>query len=231
MSFPENLPLADKRRLLAYLLTFVSENKQKKFQEILPSRTRYITVVLEDIFQPHNASAVLRSCDCFGIQDVHIIENRYRYEVNPNVALGSVKWLNLLKYGSSAHNTATCLTHLKENEYCIVATSPHKDDFTPATFPLDQKFALLFGTEKEGLTEEALGMADRFIKIPMFGFTESLNISVSAAIFLHALTNRLHRSDLHWQLSEEEQTEVLLRWASATVKKSGLLISYFLSKQ
>ncbi len=220
MKIPENYTLTEKNKLLNYLLTFISENKQQKFREIILHRTRHITIVMEDIFQPHNASAVLRSCDCFGIQDVHIIENKNPFEVNPDVALGSAKWLNLIKYNKTAHNTTECLSGLKEKGYRIIATTPHKDDFTPENFPLDNKFALVFGTELEGLTDHALSMADMFIQIPMYGFTESLNISVSAAIMVHTLTGRLCRSEINWRLSDEEMTETLLMWASSVVKKN-----------
>jgi tRNA (guanosine-2'-O-)-methyltransferase len=162
-----------KTKLLDYLETMITEQRKEKFGEILRNRTRFITIVLEDIFQPHNASAVLRTCDCFGIQDVHIIENRNRYEVNPDVALGSSKWLTLHKYNKAENNTAECLSRLKEEGYRIIATTPHKDDFTPQTLPIGSKFALVFGTELEGLTETAISMADGFVRIPMFGFTES----------------------------------------------------------
>jgi len=218
MKIPEHYTLTEKNKLLNHLLTFISENKQQKFREIILHRTRYITIVMEDIFQPHNASAVLRSCDCFGIQDVHIIENKNPYEVNPAVALGSAKWLNLIKYNKTAQNTTECLSGLKEKGYRIIATTPHKDDFTPENFPLDNKFALVFGTELEGLTDHALNMADMFVQIPMYGFTESLNISVSAAIMFHTLTGRLFKSGINWRLSDEEMTETLLMWASSVVK-------------
>ncbi|MBC8315300.1 MAG: RNA methyltransferase [Bacteroidales bacterium] len=231
MKFPEHYTLAEKNKLLDHLLTFVSENKQQKFREIIQSRTRHITIVLEDIFQPHNASAVLRSCDCFGIQDIHIIENKNSYEVNPDVALGSAKWLNLIKYNKTVQNTTECLNGLKEKGYRIVATTPHKDDFTPENFPLDNKFALVFGTELEGLTDDALNLADMYIRIPMIGFTESLNISVSAAILLHTMTGRLFSSGIHWKLSDEEMTETLLTWASSVVKKPDLLIRDFVANQ
>jgi tRNA (guanosine-2'-O-)-methyltransferase len=221
--------LADRQRILNYLLTFISENKQHKFREIIRYRTRHITIVLEDIYQPHNASAVLRSCDCFGIQDIHIIENKNKYEVNPDVALGSAKWLNLVKYNKQENNTLQCLTALKKQGYSIVATTPHQDDFTPETFPLGNKFALLFGTELKGLTPDALDLADRFIRIPMFGFTESLNISVSAAILLHSLTGRLHQSTIHWHLSEEEKINTMISWASSMIKKPDLIIQKFMT--
>jgi len=231
MKFPEHYTLPEKNKLLDHLLTFVSENKQQKFREIIQNRTRHITIVLEDIYQPHNASAVLRSCDCFGIQDVHIIENKNPYEINPDVALGSTKWINLIKYNKTTQNTTECLSGLKEKGYRIIATTPHKDDFTPGNFPLENKFALVFGTELEGLTDDALDMADMAIQIPVHGFTESLNISVSAAILLHTLTGRLRSSNINWKLSDEEMTEIMLSWASSVIKKPDLLIKDFVANQ
>jgi tRNA (guanosine-2'-O-)-methyltransferase len=220
-----------RRKLLEFLETMITTERRKRFVEILAFRTRHITIVLEDIFQPHNASAVLRTCDCFGIQDVHIIENNNKYEINPDVALGSSKWLSLFKYNRTGKNTAECLNRLKEQGYRIIATTPHKDDHTPQTLPLDPKFALVFGTELEGLTDTAISLADGFVKIPMVGFTESLNISVSAAIFLHALTVRLRERDNRWHLSPEEEEDILLEWALNTVRKSDVIASGFLAKQ
>lgn len=220
----------NRKKLLDFLLGFVTGNRIRKFEAALAHRTRYLTIVLEDIYQPHNASAVLRSCDCFGIQDVHIIENRYRYEVNPDVALGSSNWLSLYKYGSDADNTGSCLASLKRSGYRIVATSPHEDDFTPETLPLDQKTALVFGTELEGLTGNAKDMADAFVRIPMYGFTESLNISVSAALLLFTLSERLRRSDADWHLSEAERTEIMLQWARSTLKKADAIEREFFRK-
>jgi tRNA (guanosine-2'-O-)-methyltransferase len=220
-----------KTKLLDYLETMITEQRKEKFGEVLRNRTRFITIVLEDIFQPHNASAVLRTCDCFGIQDVHIIENRNRYEVNPDVALGSSKWLTLHKYNKAENNTAECLSRLKEEGYRIIATTPHKDDFTPQTLPIGSKFALVFGTELEGLTETAISMADGFVRIPMFGFTESLNISVSAAILLYALTGRVREQVTGWQMAGGETLDVRLAWALNSIRRSGIIASEFLAKQ
>jgi tRNA (guanosine-2'-O-)-methyltransferase len=154
-SYPDP-SLKKKQELYSFLSGFISENKKNKFETIILQRTRYITLVLEDIFQPHNASAVLRTCDCFGVQDVHIIENKNKYEINPDVALGSSKWLSLYKYHSSENNTADCFQQLKDSGYRIIATTPHKKDFTPESLPLDHKIALVFGTEMEGLTPKPL---------------------------------------------------------------------------
>lgn len=217
------------KALMEYLMAFVSENKQNKFNEIVRNRTRYLTVVLEDIYQPHNASAVLRSCDCFGIQDVHIIENQNKYEVNPDVALGSSKWLNLIRYNQQENNTPEAIKSLKSKGYRIVATTPHKDDVELQELNLEKgPVALLFGTELCGLTDDGLALADEYMKIPMYGFTESFNISVSAALCLFYLTEKLRSSAIYWQLSEAEQIEVKLTWAKQAVKKSELLEKKFL---
>jgi tRNA (guanosine-2'-O-)-methyltransferase len=220
-----------KIKLLNYLSGFITESRRKKFGEIVRWRTRYITVVLEDIYQPHNASAVLRSCDCFGIQDVHIIENKNRYEVNPDVALGSSKWLNLIKYNGKDFNTPSAIDALKNNGYRIVATTPHKNDITLQSLNFDNgPIALMFGTEMRGLTPEAIALADEFVKIPMYGFTESFNISVSVALCLFFLSEKLRNSAIGWQLHEEETTDILLDWTRQTIKKSELIEKDFLKK-
>src|SRR5690606_12525524 len=145
---------------------------------------------LENLFQPHNASAVLRSCDGFGIQDIHIIENYNKYKPNREIDMGSSKWLNTIKYKEKENNTVECIRHLKSKGYKIVATTPHENDCLIDDLPLDQPTALLFGTELTGLTKEALNEADAFVKIPMFGFTESFNISVSVALALYSVTQK-----------------------------------------
>jgi tRNA (guanosine-2'-O-)-methyltransferase len=228
----EILPVnAMNAELAAYLSTFITPERYSRFLTNLNQRTRYLTVVLEDIYQPHNASAVLRTADCFGIQDVHVIENRNKYEVNPDVELGASRWLSLHRYSERDNNTADCLASLKGKGYRIYATSPHTDDVTPETLPLDHKIALVFGTELNGLSPEALGMAEGHVKIPMFGFTESLNISVSAAIFIQTLTRRIRDSKVSWQLTQTESGEILLQWLRTSVKKSDLLIEAYLKKK
>lgn len=217
--------------LMEYLSGFLTENRLSKFNEIIENRTRYITVVLEDIYQPHNASAVLRSCDCFGVQDVHIIENQNEYEVNPDVALGSSKWLNLIKYNQLDNNTPEAIKALKEKGYRIVATTPHKDDVSLQELDLEKgPVALMFGTEMQGLTENALDLADEYMKIPMYGFTESFNISVSAALCLFHLSEKLRTSKIDWTLSSREKTEIKLAWIRQTIKKSDLIERDYLEK-
>jgi tRNA (guanosine-2'-O-)-methyltransferase len=219
------------RELIDHLSSFVSEQRRKKFDEILQWRTRHITIALEDIYQPHNASAVLRSCDCFGIQDIHIVENRNAYSVNPDVALGSSKWLNLIKYNKSEQNTLECITALKKKGYRIIATTPHEKDTTIQELNIDTPFCLFFGTELEGISSIVNDHADGFVKIPMFGFTESFNISVSAALCLHTVIGKLHASQVNWRLSEEEKEVLLLQWLRNTITKPELIEKEFKNKK
>lgn len=207
-----------KEKLLDFLLEYITPNKKRKFDEVLLHRTRHITVVLEDLYQPHNASAVLRTCDCTGVHDVHIIENSNEYHVNRDVALGSSKWLNLIKYNESENNTPVAFEKLRSNGYKIVATTPHRDDVDLHDIDIHDKMALVFGTELEGLSNEAMDDADAYLRIPMFGFTESYNISVSAAIVLSTLTHKLRNSQINWQLTKEEIIDIKLGWAARVLK-------------
>ncbi len=218
----------EKKELLDHLLTFSSEHKNALFDKIIHYRTRYITVVLEDLFQSHNASAVLRTCDCFGIQDVHIIENNNKFEINPDIALGSAKWLSLYKYDMTKNTSGTILKELKSKGYRIVATTPHNSGCTLEKLKLDSKTALLFGTELNGLSKEAEDCADEFLTIPMYGFTESFNISVSAAIILYYLTGKLRFSTINWVLSDDEITDVKLQWVKNSVRSSDLIEKRYL---
>lgn len=206
------------KAFLEHLKGFVSEHKKALFEEVLEKRTRHLTIVLEDVYQSQNASAVVRSCDGFGIQDVHVIENKNKYTVNKDIARGSAQWLSLKKYNQEENNTKACIDDLRSRGYKIVATSPHANDVNLDDLPIDQPIALFFGTEKEGISPIVEENADVFMKIPMHGFTESFNISVSAALCLHTLGEKIRQSDLHWYLSDEEKEEIRLAWCKSTVK-------------
>ncbi len=221
-----------KKKLINYLSDFVTEHKIEIFDKIIESRTKYLTVVLEDIYQPHNASAVLRTADCFGIQDVHVIENSNVYEINPDVALGSSNWISLKKYNEFENNTLDTIQKLKKEGYRIVATTPHTIDVNLEDFDLNKgKVALFFGTELRGLSDLMLENADEFLKIPMHGFTESFNISVSASIILHNLTLRLRSSDLNWKLTAQEKENVYLDWLRVAIKDSKSIEEQFYKRK
>lgn len=215
--------------LISHLSECVTENRLALFRKVLAERTRYITVLLEDIYQSQNASAVLRTCDCTGIQDVHIVEERNEYEINRDVALGADQWLSLNYYNEGENNIERAIVALKKRGYRIVATSPHKDGATPDNFDLTRgKAVLMFGTELKGLTRQAIDLADEYFQIPMAGFTESYNISVSAAISLYTLRKRLEESSLDWRIGEEEQQELLLNWLRTTIKLSDQIENKFI---
>lgn len=216
--------------LLTYLSGYLTPQRQDLFNKVLEMRTRYLTVVLEDIYQPQNASAVLRTCDCFGLQDVHIIENRNTFEVNREVSLGSSKWLSLKKYNEKEQNSLQAIKHLKAQGYRIVATTPHTNDQQLHDFDVSKgKAALVFGSELPGITNRIMNEADEFLKIPMYGFTESFNISVSAAIILHHLTLKMRQDErINWQLSDTEKDEIKLEWIRKTIKRSELIEQRFL---
>lgn len=179
---------------LQYLETFITENRRDKFAEILKQRTKHFTIAVEDIFQLHNTSAVMRTCEVFGIQELNVIEEKYGKTIDKEIAMGAQKWVDINLY----NNTQSCIDALKSNGYNIIATSPHDDSCLLDDFDISEPAALFFGTERLGLSEEVLSQADGFIKIPMHGFTESLNISSSAAIIIQSIMSRLRKSDVQW---------------------------------
>lgn len=228
----ETLTPAQRADLIAHLSQFISASRQERVQQVLAQRTRYLTVVLEDIYQPHNASAVLRSCECFGLQDVHIIEKRNNFRPNPEIALGAPKWLTMRYYRQEAgQNTQTCLQSLRAQGYRIAATTLRSDSLPIHELSLNQPIALCFGTEAQGLSETAHELADVFVQIPMFGFTQSFNISVTAALFLYDLTSRLRQSTAAWQLTAAEKEVLTLAWYGRIVAHSDIIIRRYLAQQ
>lgn len=214
-------------QLLNYLLSFLTDNRKAKFEKILAQRTRHLTVVLEDIYQKHNTSAVVRNCDIFGIQDLHIIENKYNSYVSNQVAKGAQKWIDFHEYNQHEYNTERCINNLRDNGYQIIATTPHNDSCLLQEFDITKKSALVFGVEKDGVSDYIMKEADGYLKIPMVGFTESFNISVAVAIILQDLTTRLRNSEVKWQLSEQEKDEKRLDWCKKTILNVDEIVERF----
>lgn len=218
--------------LVDHLMQFVTPEKRARMETVISRRTSAIQVVLEDIFQPHNASAVMRSCECFGIQHLHVIENRYEYTVNRDVAMGASKWITLHRHRDpQADNTRACLDKLRAQGFQIVATSLDPASVPLEHYPLTEHTSIWFGTEEEGLSRAVLDAADAHVHIPMDGFTQSFNISVSAALCLYELRRRLVRSDIPWQLSAPEKTRVYRQWLRNSVRNSDILERTFLKDQ
>jgi len=224
--------MTQQQEIISYLSTFITERRHQAIDRVLENRTRYITIALEDIYQSQNASAVLRTCECFGIQDVHIIENKNEYSLNPDVVIGASKWLDLHRYNDKEYNTPECIDRLKKEGYRIIATLPDENSTPLEDFDIGKgKTAIFFGTELTGLSPAMIRRADEFLYIPIQGFTESFNISVSAAIILHYLADRIRQSDLGWELSGKEMDELKLQWLMKDVKHSGSLIKKYLSER
>ena len=219
------------QELYEYLKGFMSAERAIAFDEVLSERTRYVSIILENIFQPHNASAVLRSCDCFGIQDLHITEDKADYSVNKGVSLGSSKWLTLKRYGNANDSIEKCYKALRTNGYAVVATSPSDDSYSINDLPLDRPVALAFGTELLGLSAWAIENADYKVHIPMYGFTESFNISVAASLCMQTLSKRIRAEKIDWGLSKEEMIELKVAWAKNTIKSSDKIVERYLTRR
>jgi tRNA (guanosine-2'-O-)-methyltransferase len=218
----------ESQKIIDLLTAYVTQERLTTLNKVLDERTNYISVVLEDIFQTHNASAVLRSGDCFGIQNVHVIENRYSYMENKDVAMGSSQWLSIRRFNQKENNTLDAIKAVRDAGYRIVATTPHTNDVLIKDLDLSKgKIALFFGSEKPGLSDIVMNNADEFVRIPMYGFTESFNISVSAALCLYELTTKLRNSDIDWHLSPAERTELLAQWMKLSARNAeGLIREY-----
>lgn len=220
----------DQINLANYFSQFITDNRIDRLNEILENRTRHLTVVLEDIYQPQNASAVIRTCECFGVQDLHVIENNNLYELNPDVVVGSDKWIDVLKYRNKPNNTEYCIKQLQKNGYHVLCTTPHENNLMIDEIDINKKTALIFGNEVEGVSDEAKKYADGFVKIPMYGFTESFNISVSVSLSVYSVIQRLHQSKLNWKMSEEEKLQTKLKWLRGVIKKHELIELEFFTK-
>ena len=215
------------QKLLEYFEGYLTDKRKQTFKDVLSQRTRHFTVVLEDIYQAHNASAVVRTCDIFGVQDIHAIENKYTNKVSRHVAKGSQKWLNIKRYREDGDNTTACLNHLKKEGYQIIGTTPHNNSCMLQEFDITKKSAFVFGVEAEGISEIVKHNADGFLKIPMVGFTESLNISVAAAIILQDVTTKLRESTINWQLTDQEKKVLYFDWVKKTIKNVDKIEEYY----
>ena len=202
------------QELLTYLEHFITEERKERFLQVISARTNHFTVAMEDVFQMHNTSAVVRTCEVFGVQQAHSIEGRFGKRLDAKIAMGAQKWVDVFRY----NDTQSCIDALRAQGYQIVAPTPHKDAYFLNDFDISKKSAFFFGTEKEGLSQQVLSQADTYLKIPMVGFTESLNISVAVAIVLQQLTDKLRRSQVAWQLTDEERLSTLINWTKKSIR-------------
>lgn len=213
--------------LLEYLQSYLTERRRLLFKRALEERTRHFTLVTEDVYQLHNTSAVMRSCDVFGIQDLHVIEENLGKRVDREIAMGAQKWVDIYRH----HSSGECIEVLRQKGYRIIATTPHGNSTLLHEFDVSTKSAFFFGTEKSGVSETVMEAADGFLKIPMYGFTESLNISVSAAIILQEIVTRMRLEGVNWQLSEEEKQALELHWTRKSIKSIHTIEEHFYNQK
>jgi len=224
------------QKLIEYLSQFLTEHRLNLINQKIQDRTHYIIPVLEDIFDPHNTSAVIRTAEALGIQKINIIENHNSFKMSKGITKGAHQWVDVTQYNdnnsSKSDNTSNskkCINALKEKGYIVYGATPHEEAFSLEEVDLSKKIAVCFGSEKNGLSDYLLENCDQKFYIPMTGFTESLNISVSTAITIHHLLYNLNKSDIKYKLSREEQLELKYQWLRKSLKRIDILEKEFYS--
>lgn len=213
-----------------HLTSFLTDERNARLLDVIENRTRHLTIVIEDLYQTQNISAVMRTCECLGIQDIHIVEGENEFSIHKAISMGADKWLTKYHYPAKDSNIVDCISQLKQKGYSVIATLPGDDSCFLHQLELDQPMAFLFGTELNGLSEEAIKHADKTVKIPMYGFTTSFNISNSVAIIATYLIEKLRNSSVNWKLSEEEKEIIYLEWLQKSIKTPDLIIEKFLTE-
>lgn len=204
-----------------YMSGFLTGERVQTLRRTLAMRTRYMTILTENTFHPQNASALVRHCEAFGVQDLHTVETMCRFDPSVNIVRGTDKWIDIIRHDS----TEEAIASLKASGYRIVATTPHRESCTPETFDVEKgRFCLVFGTEHAGVSPQIISAADEFLRIPMCGMVESLNVSASAAILIYMLSQRMRLSDVAWRLSEAECSEVMFRWVMSSVRDARRIL-------
>ena len=225
-----DLDISNKQKYYSLLCNIITQERRQTIEKVIDLRTDWFVPVIENIHKAQNASAVLRTCDCLGLQEVRVVENNNKFSVTDDISLGANKWLNIRKYNSGDNNTKLCFDDLRAEGYKIIATMPHDNDIDLQQVDITQKTAIVFGSEVEGISQQAIQNSDCFMKIPMYGFTESFNISVSAAITLHYLTDKLRNSKIDWHLSEKKRLDTLIAWASQSITSKDKIEKELLSR-
>lgn len=195
--------------LIAVLEPLVDEQRRRRLWDLVDGRTDNVTVAMDAPHDPHNGAAVMRTCDAFGVQHIHVVEAIEPFLLARKVSLGTERWIDVHRYA----DYAAAIAALKGEKYLLIAACMD-GELVPEDLPKIERFALVMGNEREGVSDAFLAAADHRVRIPMRGFVESLNLSVSAAILLNAaLANR------QGDLSDVRRREVYARGLLKTVTR------------
>jgi tRNA (guanosine-2'-O-)-methyltransferase len=196
---------------------FLLADRKERIDRAVAGRTRTLVVVLEAFCDPQNVNAVLRTCDAFGVQEVHVVEGVMKpYDPNKKISQNADKWLDVVRWSS----TAECLGALKARGFRVCATWLGEGSCALADLSFAEPTALVFGNEHRGVSPEALALADARFAIPMRGFVQSLNVSVAAAVTLaRAVERREAERGRHGDLPEADAAALRERFYVLAVKQ------------
>ncbi|NJL13352.1 MAG: RNA methyltransferase [Microscillaceae bacterium] len=210
------------------MFPLLTPSRQALLKRVLAQRTRYLTVVLEEAYQAHNAGAVVRSCEAFGLQEVYVIDKYHRTESAWQLSRGAAKWVNINVYEGGGEGRQQCWESLKQKGYQVVVATPHQAQKDLASFVPTQRTAFWFGSEKKGISTDILQKAEGYLHIPIYGFVESFNVSVAVALVLQAMVDKIRQlPDCPWPLNPEEQNALMLEWTEKSLPNGPKLRAYY----
>ncbi len=215
------------QKTFEYLKQFLTDERFSKIEFYAQESSDFVLPVMEDIFQFRNAAAIVRSVEACGFHKIVAMESENEFNPNLRVTKGAETWVEVEKMPHQLES----LKKIKERGYKILAVSPEKNAIMLPDYDLKEPVALVFGTEKEGVTEEILDFADETVAIPMYGFTKSFNVSVAAAICFYDLKQKLVKSDFEYKLSNEKLWNLKVRWAKNSIKSGEEILQKFLKEQ
>ena len=214
-----------KKISIQQLAPLLTSGRKKRIDEVLSKRTKGICVLLEDIYQGHNISAVLRTCDTLGIQNIYIIQDSNKITLSKGISLGSEKWVTM-EIKTKNLSKKEYIKSLKKLGFKIIATVPPSKNksISLEKFKIKKKMIVAFGNEEKGLSKDILEESDSLISISMDGFNESYNISVSCAIVMNQLISEAKKSNKLTYLSNNERKKLRFDWYLKSLKNSSKVI-------
>ena len=183
---------------------------------------------MEDLIDPHNVNAVFRTGECLGIQKFHVIDNEQHFHVGKGVSKGSTKWIDIDCYDAEGGlNSESAIQKIKDKGLRLLVTSPSAKAIPINEIDISKPLALVIGNERDGVSDIMKRSADQLISIPMYGFTESFNVSVASAILIHSLSNRIHQEVVNWEISEQVKANYRFEWYKKSMARPDYYQKFF----